>query len=149
MAFSRSLVRATSTTKRVCVPALTVSSSSLTETSNVIFRPSTAVTRTLISIDIFRQAGAVLEGHFILTSGLRSPVFLQKARVFMHADKTEDFCRALAAMIAERVAGKIDYVVGPAVGGLIGLRDLTSSARPGDLGRAGGRRVSAAPFRDT
>ena len=46
-------------------------------------------------IDIFRDAGAVLEGHFILTSGLRSPVFLQKARVFMHADKTETLCRAL------------------------------------------------------
>ena len=54
-------------------------------------------------LDIFREAGAVLEGHFILTSGLRSPVFLQKARVFMHADKTERLCRALAAKI--RAAG--------------------------------------------
>jgi orotate phosphoribosyltransferase len=70
-------------------------------------------------INIFRDAGAVLEGHFILTSGLRSPVFLQKARVFMHADKTERLCRALAAKIAQQVKGKIDYVVGPAVGGLI------------------------------
>ena len=40
-------------------------------------------------LDVFRQCGAMLEGHFILTSGLHSPVFLQKARVFMHADKTE------------------------------------------------------------
>ncbi len=70
-------------------------------------------------IGIFRDAGAVLEGHFILTSGLRSPVFLQKARVFMHADKTETLCRALAAKIREQVNGRIDYVVGPAVGGLI------------------------------
>jgi len=70
-------------------------------------------------LDIFRSAGAVLEGHFILTSGLRSPVFLQKARVFMHADKTEALCRALAARIREEVPGRIDYVVGPAVGGLI------------------------------
>ena len=70
-------------------------------------------------IDIFRDAGAVLEGHFILTSGLRSPVFLQKARVFMHADKTETLCRALAEKIREQVKGPIDYVVGPAVGGLI------------------------------
>jgi orotate phosphoribosyltransferase len=70
-------------------------------------------------IDIFRQAGAVLEGHFILTSGLRSPVFLQKARVFMHADMTEKLCSALAAKIRERVEGRIDYLVGPAVGGLI------------------------------
>jgi orotate phosphoribosyltransferase len=70
-------------------------------------------------LDIFREAGAVLEGHFILTSGLRSPVFLQKARVFMHADKTERLCRALAARIREAVPGRIDFVVGPAVGGLI------------------------------
>lgn len=70
-------------------------------------------------LDIFRSADAVLEGHFILTSGLRSPVFLQKARVFMHADKTEALCRALAERIRAEVPGRIDYVVGPAVGGLI------------------------------
>jgi len=70
-------------------------------------------------IDVFREAGAVLEGHFILTSGLRSPIFLQKARVFMHADKTERLCRALADRIREKVSGRIDYVVGPAIGGVI------------------------------
>src|SRR5690606_13229531 len=70
-------------------------------------------------LSVFRSAGAILEGHFILTSGLRSPVFLQKARVFMHADKTEKLCRALAGKIRENVSGQIDYVVGPAVGGLI------------------------------
>lgn len=70
-------------------------------------------------LDIFRSAGAVLEGHFILTSGLRSPVFLQKARVFMHADKTEALCKALADKISAEVKGDIDYVVGPAIGGLI------------------------------
>ncbi|MGH6762830.1 MAG: orotate phosphoribosyltransferase [Phyllobacterium sp.] len=70
-------------------------------------------------LTVFREAGAVLEGHFILTSGLRSPVFLQKARVFMHADKTEILCRALAAKIRDAGLGQIDYVVGPAIGGLI------------------------------
>ncbi len=70
-------------------------------------------------IDIFRQAGAYLEGHFILTSGLRSPIFLQKARVFMHPALTERLCRALAERIRAEVSGTIDYVVGPAVGGLI------------------------------
>ncbi|MHB2265771.1 orotate phosphoribosyltransferase [Aliihoeflea sp. PC F10.4] len=67
---------------------------------------------------IFREAGAILEGHFILTSGLRSPVFLQKARVFMHADKTAILCKALAEKI-EAAVGKPDYVVGPAIGGII------------------------------
>lgn len=68
---------------------------------------------------IFRSAGAVLEGHFILTSGLRSPIFLQKARVFMHPDKTEQLCSALADRIRAEVAGPVDYLVGPAIGGLI------------------------------
>ncbi len=70
-------------------------------------------------LDIFRSAGAILEGHFILSSGLRSPVFLQKARVFMHADKTERLCKALAEKIRDAGLGRIDYVVGPAIGGLI------------------------------
>jgi len=68
---------------------------------------------------VFESAGAVLRGHFILTSGLRSPVFLQKARVFMHPDKTEKLCRALADRIKAAGLGQIDYVVGPAVGGII------------------------------
>ncbi len=70
-------------------------------------------------LEVFSSAGAILHGHFILTSGLRSPVFLQKARVFMHADKTEKLCQALAKLIREQVPGTIDYVVGPAIGGLI------------------------------
>jgi orotate phosphoribosyltransferase len=70
-------------------------------------------------IDIFRETGAVLEGHFVLTSGLHTNLFLQKARVFMHADKTEILCRALAQKIRAEVPGKIDYVVGPAIGGII------------------------------
>jgi orotate phosphoribosyltransferase len=70
-------------------------------------------------LEIFQSAGAILHGHFILSSGLRSPVFLQKARVFMHADKTEKLCRALAAKIRSAGLGQIDYVVGPAIGGLI------------------------------
>ncbi|RIY01336.1 orotate phosphoribosyltransferase [Aureimonas flava] len=70
-------------------------------------------------IEIFRKAGAYLEGHFILTSGRRSPVFLQKARVFMHPAYTEVLCRALAEKLRATIDGPIDYIVGPAVGGLI------------------------------
>ena len=70
-------------------------------------------------LEIFRECGAMLEGHFILTSGLHSPVFLQKARVFMHADKTEILCKALAEKVTEQCPDGIDYVVGPAVGGII------------------------------
>ena len=66
----------------------------------------------------FRAAGALLEGHFILSSGLRSPVFLQKMFVFQSPDRTARLCQALAAKIKERF-GPVDVVVAPAVGAII------------------------------
>ncbi len=66
----------------------------------------------------FRAAGALLEGHFILTSGLRSPVFLQKVFVFEDPRRTERLCAALAAK-ALAAFGPVDVVVSPAVGGII------------------------------
>src|SRR5204863_5748620 len=70
-------------------------------------------------IDVFRVSGAILEGHFILSSGLRSPVFIQKARVFMYPDRTEQLCRALAGRLRAADLGRIDLVVSPAVGGIV------------------------------
>jgi orotate phosphoribosyltransferase len=69
-------------------------------------------------LDEFRAAGALLEGHFILSSGLRSPVFLQKMFVFQDPARTEKLCRALARK-AEAAFGKIDVVVSPALGGIV------------------------------
>ena len=66
----------------------------------------------------FRAAGALREGHFILSSGLHSGLFLQKNLVFMHPDRTERLCRALAERIRQRV-GQVDVCVSPAVGGII------------------------------
>ena len=66
----------------------------------------------------FRAAGALLEGHFILTSGLRSPLYLQKNLVFRDPKRTERLCRALAAKAKARF-GEVDLVVSPAVGGII------------------------------
>ena len=66
----------------------------------------------------FRDAGALLEGHFILSSGLRSPVFLQKMFIFQDPARTEKLCRALAEMITAKF-GKIDVVVSPAIGGIV------------------------------
>ncbi len=66
----------------------------------------------------FKDAGALLEGHFILSSGLRSPVFLQKMFVFMDPVRTERLCRALADKAAKRF-GPIDIVISPAVGGVV------------------------------
>lgn len=67
----------------------------------------------------FKEAGALLEGHFILSSGLRSPVFLQKALVFRDAARTERLCKALAARILEDGQGPFTAIVSPALGGLI------------------------------
>lgn len=66
----------------------------------------------------FRGAGALREGHFILSSGLHSAVFLQKNLVFMHPDRCERLCSALAAAITARF-GAVDVCVSPAVGGII------------------------------
>ena len=66
----------------------------------------------------FRACGALKEGHFVLSSGLHSGVFLQKNLVFQHADRTERLCKALADRIRDE-AGQVDVVVSPAVGAII------------------------------
>ncbi len=66
----------------------------------------------------FRESGALREGHFILSSGLHSGVFLQKNLVFMHPERCERLCKALAAKIRSEV-GEVDVCVSPAVGGII------------------------------
>ncbi|VAV97046.1 Orotate phosphoribosyltransferase [hydrothermal vent metagenome] len=70
-------------------------------------------------LDEFKQAGALLEGHFILSSGRRSRFFLQKAFVFMDAVRTERLCKALANKVETSGLGPFDAIVSPAVGGLI------------------------------
>jgi orotate phosphoribosyltransferase len=68
----------------------------------------------------FRDAGALLEGHFLLSSGLHSPVYLQCARVMMDARRGAALCRALADKItAELGVGALDLVVSPAMGGVV------------------------------
>jgi orotate phosphoribosyltransferase len=69
-------------------------------------------------LDEFRAAGALLTGHFILTSGRRSPIFLQKMFVFQDPARTEKLCKALAQKVQAEF-GKIDVVVSPAVGGIV------------------------------
>lgn len=69
-------------------------------------------------LDEFRAAGALLTGHFILTSGRRSPIFLQKMFVFQDPVRTEKLCKALAEKVQAEF-GKIDVVVSPAVGGIV------------------------------
>ena len=83
----------------------------------------------------FRAAGALLEGHFILSSGRRSAVFLQKMFVFQDPARTERLCKALADKVLATF-GKVDVVVSPAVGGIVpafGVDDREAVEQ--DLGR--------------
>jgi len=67
----------------------------------------------------FRAADALLEGHFILSSGLRSPRYLQCARVLMEPARAERLARALAAKLPAEVRESIGAVISPAMGGVI------------------------------
>ncbi len=67
----------------------------------------------------FRAADALLEGHFILSSGLRSPRYLQCARVLMDPARAERLARALAEKLPAALREAIDVVVSPAMGGVI------------------------------
>ena len=67
-------------------------------------------------IDEFRKTGALLEGHFQLSSGLHSTVYLQCALVLQFPEKAESFGRAIAQKFA--TAG-IQLVASPAIGGIV------------------------------
>ncbi len=70
-------------------------------------------------LDVFRDAGALLEGHFILSSGRRSSVFLQKALIFKNPVLTEKLCKALAEKVKATLDTMPDIIVAPAMGGVI------------------------------
>jgi orotate phosphoribosyltransferase len=68
----------------------------------------------------FRETDALLEGHFLLSSGLHSSRYLQCAKVLSHPERAALLCRALAdKVIAEVGEGGIDIVVAPAMGGVV------------------------------
>lgn len=67
----------------------------------------------------FRDAGALLEGHFILSSGLRSSVYLQCARVLMDPRRAGRLCSALADKVRAEIGSDFACTVAPAMGGVI------------------------------
>lgn len=67
----------------------------------------------------FSKAGALLKGHFILSSGRHSDTFLQKALVFQYPKRTAKLCKALSLKIQGKVKKRIDAIVAPAVGAII------------------------------
>lgn len=69
---------------------------------------------------LFRECGALLEGHFLLSSGLHSPYYLQCARVLMDPRRAETVCAALCSRLREALPGlAVDAVVAPALGGIV------------------------------
>lgn len=68
--------------------------------------------------DLLKETEALMEGHFILSSGLRSDKYVQCAKLLMHPQKAETICRSLADKIK---SSKIifDIVVSPAIGGIL------------------------------
>jgi orotate phosphoribosyltransferase len=71
-------------------------------------------------LDLFRECGALLEGHFLLTSGMHSPYYLQCARVLMEPARAMRVCAALIAKLRRQLPGlAVDAVVAPALGGVV------------------------------
>ena len=62
------------------------------------------------------KTNAIMEGHFLLTSGLHSPMYVEKFNVLQHPKYTEQLCQALAEKFADQ---KIETVVGPVTGGIL------------------------------
>ena len=75
-------------------------------------------------LDEFRAAEALLEGHFILSSGLRSPRYLQCARVLMNPARAARLAQAVAAKIPAELRREISAVVSPAMGGVIAGQEV-------------------------
>ncbi|MDZ7260669.1 MAG: orotate phosphoribosyltransferase [candidate division KSB1 bacterium] len=72
-------------------------------------------------LNIFQETGALLRGHFLLTSGLHSPQYFQCARVLQFPRYTEQLCREIADHFR---AQKVEVVVAPAIGGIIVAQEV-------------------------
>ena len=70
------------------------------------------------SLDILRKTDALLEGHFVLSSGLHSSKYIQCAKLLSQPYLDEKICRSLASKIKKRFK-KIDLILAPAMGGII------------------------------
>jgi orotate phosphoribosyltransferase len=71
-------------------------------------------------VGLFRECGALLEGHFLLTSGMHSPHYLQCARVLMEPARATRLGAALIAKLRRELPGlSVDAVVAPALGGVV------------------------------
>ena len=70
------------------------------------------------SLDILRKTNALLEGHFVLSSGLHSSKYIQCAKLLSYPSKAKTICKSLALKIKKKFK-KIDLILAPAMGGII------------------------------
>ena len=70
------------------------------------------------SLDILRKTDALLEGHFVLSSGLHSPIYIQCAKLLSYPHIADKICKSLAQKIKKNFK-KIDLILSPAMGGVI------------------------------
>jgi len=100
--------------------------------------------------EIFEKSGAILKGHFLLASGLHSPVYWEKSQVLQFPHYTEQLCGMIASHFSEQ---GIQVVAGPTTGGIIlafevarqmGVRSIFAE-REGATGRAFRRGFSISP----
>ena len=105
----------------------------------------------LTAEQIFEKSGAVLKGHFLLTSGLHSPVYWEKFQVLQYPNYTQELCRLIAGHFRDQ---DIQVVAGPTTGGIIlafetacqlGVRGIFAEKKEGSTERAFKRGFTIAP----
>ncbi|MDY6084254.1 MAG: orotate phosphoribosyltransferase [Dialister sp.] len=96
---------------------------------------------------LLKETKAILEGHFLLTSGLHSPLYIEKFNVLQHPDYTEKLCEEIANHFKDK---GIETVIGPATGGIIlsqvtarllGVRSIFTERENGKMALRRGFRV--------
>ena len=70
------------------------------------------------SLAVLKKTNALLEGHFVLSSGLHSPQYVQCAKLLSYPKKSEKFCKSLSTKIKKKFK-KIDIILSPAMGGIV------------------------------
>ena len=70
------------------------------------------------SLAVLKKTEALKEGHFILSSGLHSPQYVQCAKLLSHPKKAEKICKSLASKIKKEYKN-IDIILSPAIGGIV------------------------------
>ena len=70
------------------------------------------------SLNILKRTNALLEGHFVLSSGLHSSKYIQCAKLLSHPSQAEKICKSLSHKIKKEFK-KIDLILAPAIGGII------------------------------